>query len=116
MVIINKIFYDNCIKEKNVKIYYVFKTKKDQNGNIVMLKCAKLAGNGKFELLWINTEELSKLIYTDEVCAWRGEVDNENKCFKNVSKIIPEIIDGKYYLSTTADDSKKNNLETLPCD
>ena len=55
-----------------------------------------------------------KSIYNDEVIAWAGHVDNDNHKFANVCKVVPQITNGQYYVTSVTDGDESNNLENLP--
>lgn len=108
--------YLSAKKEKTIRIIYVYAVEmNDEKTAISKLKYVEAKGDGKWsEPRFIDVNSLSKSIYNDEIIAWAGRVDNKNNKFTNVCKVVPQIIDGQYYVTSVTDGDVSNNLENLP--
>ena len=108
--------YSSAKKEKTIRVIYVYRVEMNKEGTAISkLKYVESKGDGKWsEPKFIEVDSLSKSIYNDEIIAWAGCVDNKNNKFTNVCKVVPQIIDGQYYVTSVTDGDETNNLENLP--
>lgn len=113
-----RIYYTDCKTTLQIKIIYVFKIHRDKtDGPITRVQCADYDyGNFFKNIRWINAEELAKSIYFDNIIAWGGTVNNSEKCFENVCKIIACRDGSHFYLSSVNDSNETNNLENFITD
>lgn len=108
--------YSSTKKEKTIRTIYVYAVEMNKEKTaIAKLKYFEKKEDGKWDnSKTIDVSSLSKSIYNDEVIAWAGHVDNDNHKFANVCKVVPQITDGQYYVTSVTDGDESNNLENLP--
>lgn len=108
--------YSSAESKKTIRIIYVYGVEMNEEKTaIAKLKYFEKKDDGKWSVSKIiDVRSLSKGIYNDEIIAWAGHIDNDNHKFSNVCKIVPQIDNGCYYVTSVTDGDKSNNLENLP--
>ena len=108
--------YSSAKKEKTIHIIFVHAVEMNKEETaIAKLKYYEKKSDGHWsESKTIEVDVLSKNIYNDEIVAWAGRLDNSNHQFANVCKIVTQITNGQYYVTSVTDGDESNNLENLP--
>lgn len=106
------------LKEKKVKVCYVYQVELDDDDNLAYVGYRRYSDADEkiVEKSW-DVQSFAKKIFNGEWIAYAGKLTKDDEGVEkltNVSLVTVLTIEGNLYLTTASDDSKSNNLKSLP--